>query len=65
LDLLEAQALNPTPVASCEAAAGLMDKTAQLETSAKDASDDVLDDFEGLTEAELAEMEKRALGGQV
>ena len=42
-----------------------MAKTAQLETSAKDASDDVLDDFEGLTEAELAEMEKRALGGQV
>jgi len=55
LDLLEAQALNAAAADSTPRP----DKTAQHKNDAPD------DDFDELTEAELAEIEKRAVGGEV
>jgi hypothetical protein len=55
LDLLEAQALNAAAADSTPRS----DKTDQHQNDAPE------DDFDELTEAELAEIEKRAVGGEV
>jgi hypothetical protein len=54
LDLLEAQALN----------AAAADSTPRPDKTAQHQNDAPEDDFDELTEAELAEIEKRAVGGE-